>query len=162
MDKREAAADGFVLGTSRDEEQERNGLSNMGVDRSGRYCGDRSGWGGNLGVGLERDSIIKDKKQERRKQNMEKNKLNIPSFRSYGDYENSNYGAHSLMFTDNKGQKFYFSYRTLVAFYSNKTGLVCIRNYWGTTTGKHLNWIEADKNKRVDQETFDKLLEELD
>ena len=79
------------------------------------------------------------------------------SFESYGNYSNSNYGAHCLVFTDALGNNFYFSYKTLVAFSGPKTGLVCITNYWGPTTGKHLNWIERDKKKRVNQDEFDKI-----
>jgi hypothetical protein len=66
-----------------------------------------------------------------------------------------------MEFTDTKGNQFLFSYETLVAFQSTKTGLVCLKNYWGTTTGKHLNWIQPDKSKRVDQENFDKLLKTI-
>ena len=81
-----------------------------------------------------------------------------PNFTRYYDYSNSNYGLNALMFTDPNGRSFYFSYDTLVAFRSNKTGLVCLKNYWSTTTGKHLNSIQPDKSKRVDQETFDQIL----
>jgi len=93
---------------------------------------------------------------------MGQSKISIPKFSSYGDYSSDNYGAHSMVFTDNKGRSFYFSYKTLVAFEDVNHGLVCLQNYWNTTTGKHLNWIEPDKKKRVDQETFDRLLGELE
>ena len=63
-----------------------------------------------------------------------------------------------MLFTDTQGNEFYYSYKTLVAFRTTKTGLVCLKNYWRQTTGKHLNWIQPDKSKRVDQATFDKLL----
>jgi hypothetical protein len=81
-------------------------------------------------------------------------------FHNYGRYSSDNYGAHSLCFTDAKGRDFYFSYNTLVAFSACPFGLVCLKNYWGNTTGKHLNWIQPDKERRVDQETFDKMLKQ--
>ena len=51
----------------------------------------------------------------------------------------------------------YFSYATLVAF-EHEGRTICIENQWGPTTGKHLNYVEADKKKRVTKETFDKLV----
>ena len=83
----------------------------------------------------------------------------LPTFRSYGNYSSSNYGAHSLEFTDPRGNSFYFSYNTLVAF-MGKEGIVCIKHYWSSTTGRHLNWIQPDKKRRVDKETFDRLYDE--
>lgn len=86
--------------------------------------------------------------------------MNIPKFGTYGNYSSSNYGAHCLYFDDPSNNTFYFSYRTLVAF-RGKNGIVCLKNYWGPTTGKHLNWLEPDHSKRVDKETFNRLLGEL-
>lgn len=54
----------------------------------------------------------------------------------------------------------YFSYETVVAFRSPKTGLVISENVWSSTTGKHLNWINPDKDRRVKHEEFEKLLKE--
>lgn len=52
----------------------------------------------------------------------------------------------------------WFSYETIVAFRTPQTGLVVCENVWGTTTGKHLNWIDDDKSIRVPREEFlDKL-----
>ena len=79
--------------------------------------------------------------------------MNIPCLAPYGDSPN----AH--VFTDSQGNLFYFSYITLVAFRTLKTGLVCLENSWSTTTGKHLNWIEPDKKARVDYEEFNRQLE---
>lgn len=75
------------------------------------------------------------------------------SIESYGDYSSDNYGVNSLRFTDEKGNRYYYSYNTLIAF---KIGgeFHIIQNYWGTTTGKHLNWINKDKSIREDKETF--------
>ena len=74
----------------------------------------------------------------------------LPSFSNYS-------GVHALMFTNPNGDTFYFSYQTLVAFSTQKTGLVCLFNVWRTTTGKHLNAIQPDKSKRVSGEEFKRI-----
>jgi hypothetical protein len=89
---------------------------------------------------------------------MRKTKNNIVMKWNYGNYSSDNYGSHTQGFTDNYNNDYYFSYETLIAFRSNKTGLVVMENYWGTTTGKHLNWINRDHSTRVDGDTFEKLL----
>lgn len=53
----------------------------------------------------------------------------------------------------------WFSYKTVVGFHTSKTGIVCIENLWGPTTGKHLNSIQPDKKKRVSNEKFNEMLE---
>ena len=83
-----------------------------------------------------------------------------PNFSNYGEYSNSNYGAHTLRFTDAQGNDYWYSYETLVAFRIDGEFHI-IRNYWGNTTGKHLNWIDSDKSKREDDETFRANLERL-
>lgn len=84
-----------------------------------------------------------------------------PSFGSYGNYSSSNYGAHCQYFTDPNGNTFYYSYDTLVAFETPQHGLTVLKNYWGPTTGKHLNWIDdGRKNQRVDRDTFNRLYAE--
>jgi hypothetical protein len=55
--------------------------------------------------------------------------------------------------------KLYVSYRTIIAFYTNEGGLVISENVWGTTTGKHLNWIDPDKSKRFPRGEFETLLQ---
>lgn len=77
----------------------------------------------------------------------------IPTIFRYGENAQWNNSGFSV-----DGVNYYFSYFTLVAFSSDKTGLVCRRNVWGQTTGKHLNWIEPDHSKRVEAEEFNKLL----
>ena len=72
----------------------------------------------------------------------------IPKIRSYGDYSSSNYGAHTLQ-VDLGKLTLYFSYQTVVAYQDIQDGLVCSVNDWTVTTGKHLNWIQPDKSKRV-------------
>ena len=101
---------------------------------------------------------------------------NIVKKWNYGNYSSNNYGSHSLAFSDNFGNDYYFSYDTLVAFtddnglcireniWGSTTGkhLNCIRqNVWGTTTGKHLNWIDKDKSIRVGSDIFEARLQAL-
>ena len=86
--------------------------------------------------------------------------INPVSFETYGNYSSNNYGVIALVFTDVNKVDYYFSYKTLVAFDHKSTGLVIRENIWGNTTGKHLNWIDDDKSKRVNENTFiDKLCE---
>lgn len=84
----------------------------------------------------------------------------LPTFRSYGDYSSSNYGVNSLCFTV-KDLEIYFSYKTPVAFWHPSTGLVIRQNDWGPTTGKHLNWIDSDKSKRISGEDFEDKLNKI-
>ena len=79
------------------------------------------------------------------------------SFWNYGEYSSDNYGAHTLAFCDGK-INYYFSYQTLVAFSFN--GVLYVReNVWGTTAGKHLNWIDGGtkeaKKQRLSKEAFE-------
>ena len=78
----------------------------------------------------------------------------LPTIRSYGDYASSNYGAHSLEVSVG-ALTVYFSYETPIAFETPQDGLVCSQNDWSTTTGKHLNWIQADKSRRLPREQFE-------
>ena len=83
------------------------------------------------------------------------------SFFNYGNYSSENYGAHTLAFYDGKGNTFYFSYKTLVAFSHNGNTYVR-QNIWGNTTGKHLNWIDGgDKKSRLTQEEFEQKYNEF-
>lgn len=86
---------------------------------------------------------------------------------NYGDYSSSNYGAHCMGLeipATNKskhGITLYFSYNTLVAFrgwIDNKPCFYAIKNYWGNTTGKHLNWLDGgSKESRLDENLFNRL-----
>ena len=58
-------------------------------------------------------------------------------------------------------KRFYFSYETCVAFYTTGTELVICENIWGTTTGKHLNWLNSDTSIRVKRDEFITKLEEV-
>lgn len=86
--------------------------------------------------------------------------MNKPNFYNYGQYSSDNYGVHTMMFLDAKGNRYWFSYETLVAFDINGEFHI-IKNYWGTTTGKHLNWIASDHSIREDMETFETNLKRL-
>ena len=81
------------------------------------------------------------------------------NFFNYGNYSSNNYGVNTLCFNDEIGQ-YWFSYETLVVFSINGEFHI-IKNYWSTTTGKHLNWINPDKSIREDRETFNKNYERL-
>lgn len=86
--------------------------------------------------------------------------MELPSISSYGKYESSNYGAHTLKVYVG-GLTVYFSYHTPVAFRSAQHGLVVSENMWGPTTGKHLNWIDGgEKSRRLPREQFEKMLAE--
>lgn len=76
-----------------------------------------------------------------------------PNFYNYGNYSSGNYGVNSLCFIDAFGNKYWYSYETLVAFRISGEFHI-IKNYWSTTTGKHLNWIDPNKSIREDEETF--------
>lgn len=86
--------------------------------------------------------------------------MNLPTISSYGNYESDNYGAHTLC-VDFDSFRLYYSYKTIVAYYDTQDGLVCSENVWGTTTGKHLNWIQPDKKERVKSEKFDTMLKTM-
>jgi hypothetical protein len=60
------------------------------------------------------------------------------------------------------GIVFYFSYSTVVAYYTHTTGLVASQNVWSRTTGKHLNFICPDQSDRTDYDTFAKGLVEVE
>jgi hypothetical protein len=81
----------------------------------------------------------------------------LPTITSYGDYSSDNYGVNSLLVSFPCGLKLYYSYTTIIAFCSN--GKLFVRkNDWGMTTGKHLNFIDRNKEARLEAEVFEKLL----
>ena len=81
----------------------------------------------------------------------------LPKISSYGQYDNSNYGAHTLK-VDLGDIEFYYSYETIVAYADTKDHLVCCENVWTNTTGKHLNWIMPDKKSRTKSDKFQEML----
>ena len=92
---------------------------------------------------------------------------NLPTIYSYGDYSSGNYGAHCMCMVippsrkNKHGITLYFSYDTLVAFrgYVKDMGgrdLFVHKNVWGTTTGKHLNFIDyGHKEARFNDKDFE-------
>ena len=54
----------------------------------------------------------------------------------------------------------HFSYETLIAF-DYKGNNICIKNYWSTTTAKHLNQVEPDKSKRLPRLYFEAHLQKV-
>lgn len=83
---------------------------------------------------------------------------------NYGRYSNDNYGANSIAIQ--LGERIvYYSYDTIIAFKgTNSKGekFDCIiKNYWGPTTGKHLNFINSDKTARLSRDEFNKKLNEF-
>ena len=83
------------------------------------------------------------------------NRLEFPAFEVYCDYQSNNYGVNALCFTLPQG-RFWFSYKTLVAFWTLGEGRVVRENEWGPTTGKHLNAIDGgDKKERVSSHDFE-------
>jgi len=84
----------------------------------------------------------------------------MPEFSNYGQYSSDNYGAHCLRF-DLGTITVWFSYQTMIAFRVIGKEIVVHKNDLGTTTGKHLNWIDSgEKKKRVSSKDFKKLWEE--
>jgi hypothetical protein len=56
----------------------------------------------------------------------------------------------------------YYSYQTVIAFYTDATGLVVSENCWNVTTGKHLNAIDGgNKKARLPRAEFEKRLAEI-
>ena len=81
----------------------------------------------------------------------------LPEIRNYGDYSSDNYGAHTLR-VDLGEIELWYSYQTIVAYRDAQDGLTISENIWGTTTGKHLNWINSDHSRRLDHSEFSKKL----
>ena len=54
----------------------------------------------------------------------------------------------------------YFSYETVIAFRSERTGFVIRQNDWSMTTGKHLNAINSDHSIRISSVDFERELED--
>lgn len=85
----------------------------------------------------------------------------LPNFECYMQHTSKNYGINALTFEDAEGNRFWFSYKTLVAFQPICGPRYCIRNYWGATTGKHLNAIQPDKKLRLDEGAFQQKYNEI-
>jgi hypothetical protein len=82
--------------------------------------------------------------------------IQLPKISCYS--KNSSGGKTNML--EYGGITLYYSYQTIVAFRTVKTGLVVTQNYWATTTGKHLNWIDGgDKKSRLKADEFKAKLE---
>ena len=82
--------------------------------------------------------------------------MELPTIEGYGDYKSGNYGLNAVLVTV-AGISVWYSYKTPIAFRTFETGMVIRENDWNSTTGKHLNWIDPDKSKRVSTEEFERL-----
>ena len=80
---------------------------------------------------------------------------------NYGNYSSDNYGIHTQAFRDNYGNDYYFSYNTLVAVETNEGEEIIHENIWGTTTGKHLKWINPDHSIRLSKEDINATINRL-
>jgi len=54
----------------------------------------------------------------------------------------------------------YYSYETIIAIKVDNE-LTISKNIWGSVTGKHLNAIDSDKSKRVENEVLQELIDKL-
>lgn len=82
----------------------------------------------------------------------------LPEFQNYGEYNSSNYGAHTIQLIM-PGLTLWYSYDTIVAYRDAQDGRIVSKNRWSTTTGKHLNWIDGgNKGARKDGAIFDAML----
>jgi len=79
---------------------------------------------------------------------------------NYGHYKSDNYGGHSMAIRVGK-LTLYFSYDTIVGFHELGQPEKICENVWTTTTGKHLNWLEPDKSRRLPSEQFNAELEQV-
>lgn len=84
---------------------------------------------------------------------------NLPRIYNYEQYDSDNYGVHSLAVTFDYFTLFY-SYDTIIAF-KDKDGFVMRENIWGTTTGKHMNWLDDDHKKRIPSQEFEQKLQAM-
>ncbi|KKK97554.1 hypothetical protein LCGC14_2651560 [marine sediment metagenome] len=84
--------------------------------------------------------------------------MSLPKIENYGKYNSDNYGRHCLKVTMER-LTVWFSYNTPVAYQSNSSPIVVRQNDWGTTTGKHLNWIDGgNKKDRIPGKQFESQL----
>lgn len=72
---------------------------------------------------------------------------------NYGNYSLDNYGSHTQRI-DVGNLSLWFSYDTVIAFRTPRAGFFITENVWGPTTGKHLNWIDPNKKRRLQSEDF--------
>lgn len=75
-------------------------------------------------------------------------------------YGNSASARGTNTLVESNDLSIYYSYNTIVAI-KVKNKLTISKNIWGTVTGKHLNAIDRDKSKRVDNEVLQELIDKL-
>jgi len=79
---------------------------------------------------------------------------------SYGEYKSKNYGVNTMALRVGTFEVF-FSYNTVVAFRDDMQ-FVIRQNDWGSTTGKHLNWLDmGNKKARVPGAIFKEMLNDV-
>jgi len=76
--------------------------------------------------------------------------------KTYGSYDNQNYGAHTMQITVGD-MTIYFSYQTPIAFRAPGVGYVVSENVWSRTTGKHFGMLPGNRSDRVPNEKFNEL-----
>lgn len=54
----------------------------------------------------------------------------------------------------------WFSYQTVIGFYTPDTGIIASENIWSNTTGRHLNSF-SDKDQRIDRQLFQEQLDQV-
>jgi hypothetical protein len=75
-----------------------------------------------------------------------------------GNYGN---GQANSMFVEIGNLTLYFSYKTVIGFEGFGEPLTVSENLWGPTTGKHLNLLQSDKDKRLARRVFEDRLNHL-
>lgn len=78
--------------------------------------------------------------------------------KNYGQYSSNNYGSSRSVKIGKL--ELFFSYKTIVAFKENDN-LKISKNIWSKTTGKHLNFINDNKQIRLDHSDFEDELNQV-
>ena len=65
------------------------------------------------------------------------------------------------VYSRDNGERVWYSYNTIIAFETPKTGLVVCENIWSVTTARHLGNL-APKSARVKNDKFVEMLRETD
>ena len=85
--------------------------------------------------------------------------MSKPECYCYYPRYSGNYGRNAMAFIDPFGNKFYFSYQTLIGFYSVKLRKeYFLQNYWQNTTARHMFELSRKEN-RLPQEAFDAMFD---
>jgi len=77
---------------------------------------------------------------------------------TYGDSVNAN----NAMRVEIGDMTLWFSYHTLIAFKMERGKIKVCENCWGSTTGKHLNYIDGgDDKNRIRRDLFEQEVVEI-